>query len=382
MTTKTKTTWRAMRLGDFANVNPPVSLERGKEYPFMDMANVTPLSRTTNWLERKAFTGSGARFDEGDTLFARITPCLENGKITQAVRIGGPGFGSTEFYVLRGKKKVSDSDFIFYLTRTYRIRKLAEASMLGASGRQRVERAAFENIEVKAPEDVDEQKRIARVLAAFDEKIENNNRIIKALEEIVQMVFKEWFVNFHFPSHKKAEFVDSALGRIPKGWEVKTLGDVIELTYGKALKEENRKSGDVVVVGSSGIVGRHNQKLVSGPGIVVGRKGVAGSVIWVDDDFYPIDTTFYVKTKLPLIFCFLMLKRQNFITGDSAVPGLNREDAQRNMVLKPDAKAIEQFQQIADTMFHQKFHLEKENQKLAVTRDLLLPRLMSGEIRV
>src|SRR3989344_4126768 len=227
-----------------------------------------------------------------------------------------------------------------------------------------------------------EQKRIAEMLSAFDEKIENNNRIIKALDETAQATFKEWFVNFRFPDSEKAKFADSELGKIPKGWEVKTLGNVIELAYGRALKEENRQSGDVVVVGSSGIVGRQNQKLVSGPGIVVGRKGVAGSVIWIDEDFYPIDTTFYVKTKLPLIFCFLMLKRQNFITGDSAVPGLNREDVQRNIALLPDAKMIEQFRQIAEPMFHQKFQLENENKKLAAMRDLLLPRLMSGEIRV
>src|SRR3989338_5723420 len=260
---KTKTTWRTVRLGDFANINPSVPLERGRTYPFIDMANVIPLSRTTNWLEHKVFTGSGVRFSEGDTLFARITPCLENGKITQAVKTGGVGFGSTEFYVLRGKREISDSDFIFYLTRTYRIRKMAEASMMGASGRQRVERAAFENILVQIPESIDTQKRIAGMLSAFDEKIENNNLIIKTLEQMAQAVFKEWFVNFRFPGHEKIKFVDSALGKVPKDWEVKKLEDVADISIGRTppreqsqwfrTKGQGKKWISIKDMGSSGI---------------------------------------------------------------------------------------------------------------------------------
>lgn len=352
-----------MRLRDFADVNPSVPLERGKEYPFMDMANVTPLSRSTKWPESRTFTGSGARFDEGDTLFARITPCLENGKITQARNLEKPGFGSTEFYILRGKKEISDNDFVFYLARTHKVRKLAEQNMIGASGRQRVERTAFENISVSVPEDVEIQKRIAGVLSTFDEKIENNNRIIKTLEEMAQATFKAWFV-------KRTNL------------ETTKLGEVVELVYGKALKEENREGGDVVVVGSSGIVGQHNEALVKGPGIVVGRKGIAGSVIWIDADFYPIDTTYYVKTELPLTFCFYMLRRLNFLPGDSAVPGLNREDAYRYDVVVPAPGDLKMFDELVKPMFEKRKEVQAENEKLAAMRDLLLPRLMNGEIKI
>lgn len=382
MAAREKTNWRKVKLGDFADINPSVRLERGKSYPFVDMADVSPLTRIVGWEKAKQFNGSGAHFEAGDTLFARITPCLENGKITQILNVERPGFGSTEFIILRGKENISDTNFVYYLSRSYRVRKLAEQSMIGASGRQRVERTAFEKIEIHVPADISDQRRIASILSTFDDKIENNNRIIKTLEEMAQAVFKEWFVKFRFPGHEKAESVESELGKIPKWWEVKRLGDVIKLEYGKALKDENRKEGKVAVVGSSGIVGSHDVALVKGPGIVVGRKGTAGTVIWIDQDFYPIDTTFYVNSELPIRYSFLLLNRQKFIMGDSAVPGLNRDQAYFNQIIVPERKTIDEFESIVAPMFKQKWHLNQENQSLSFTRDFLLTKLMSGEVAV
>lgn len=227
-----------------------------------------------------------------------------------------------------------------------------------------------------------EQKKIASFLSSIDDKIEVNNKIAKTLEDMSQTIFKEWFVNFRFPGYENIEFVDSELGKIPNEWEVVNLGDIVTFEYGRALKEENRKEGTVMVVGSSGIVGNHNEKFVSGPGIVVGRKGTVGSVLWIDEDFYPIDTTFYIKSDLNLYYCFYLLKRQHFISGDSAVPGLNRNQAYSNQVIRPNKILADQFQQIVSPFFEKRAEIKKENQKLATVRDLLLPKLMKGEIRV
>lgn len=228
---------KTYQLADFAILNPQVFLEKGKTYPFLDMSEVQPLERMPKLENTKIFNGSGAKFLESDTLFARITPCLENGKITRVVNLNQPAFGSTEFIVLRGKDNISDGDFLYYLCRTYSVRKKAEQSMIGASGRQRVERTAFEKIEIMAPS-LPTQKKIASILGAYDEKIENNNKIIKNLEETAQTIFNEWFVNFKFPGYEKVKMVDSEMGEIPEGWEVKILGDLIDVSGGYSYKGE------------------------------------------------------------------------------------------------------------------------------------------------
>jgi type I restriction enzyme S subunit len=117
------------------------------------------------------------------------------------------------------------------------------------------------------------------------------------------------------------------LGHIPQGWEVKKLGDVVELKYGKALKKEDRRDGEFPVFGSSGIVGTHDMALVQGPGVVVGRKGNVGSVFWCDTDFCVIDTAYYVTSSLPLRYLFYVLPTLNFLNSDAAVPGLSRNQA-------------------------------------------------------
>jgi type I restriction enzyme S subunit len=112
------------------------------------------------------------------------------------------------------------------------------------------------------------QRRIAGILSAYDDLIENSQRRIKILESMARSLYREWFVHFRFPGHESVPRVPSALGEIPQGWEVKRLGEVIELNYGKALKKEDRRDGEYPVFGSSGIVGTHDSSLVDGPGIV------------------------------------------------------------------------------------------------------------------
>lgn len=220
------------------------------------------------------------------------------------------------------------------------------------------------------------QKKIAEILSVYDRKIENNNKIIKNLELMAQTIFDEWFVKFRFPGYEEARSIESETGEIPEGWEVKRLGDVIELAYGRALKSEDRREGPYPVIGSSGIVGFNAEALVSGPGIVVGRKGNAGSIIWVDEDFFPIDTTFYVETSLPISYCYFLLKQQKFTNSDSAVPGLGREDARRKTVLVADIKMANRFNKLVSGFFLSRSHAEKENLLLMEARARLLAKLI------
>lgn len=273
-----------------------------------------------------------------------------------------------------------DSHFLYYWLLSPQGKAELKKCTIGSS------QSAFtivllKDMEIELPP-LSTQQKIASILSAYDDLIENNNRRIKILEEMAQAIYKEWFVNFRFPGHEKVKMIKSKLGMIPEGWEVKILGEVIELAYGKALKAEDRLPGTVPVYGSAGVVGSHKESLVKGPGIIVGRKGNVGSIHWSDEDFYPIDTVFYVKTDICLHYVYYNLLYQNFINTDAAVPGLNRNQAYRNSVLIPNERLLDAFRNYVDPLFRQKCNLTFKNEPLRRTRDLLLPKLISGEIDV
>jgi type I restriction enzyme S subunit len=184
--------WETYTFSDFADMNPSVKLTGGGAFSFVEMKDLNNGQRNAYPSADREISG-GARFQNGDTLFARITPCLENGKICQVRGLkNNIGFGSTEFLVFRGKPGVSDTDFVFYLARYEEVRKFAEQNMVGTSGRQRVGREAFENLILDLPP-LPTQRRIASILTALDDKIELNRRMNETLEGIAQALWGEWF---------------------------------------------------------------------------------------------------------------------------------------------------------------------------------------------
>ena len=257
---------------------------------------------------------------------------------------------------------------------------------------------------LRAPRDKTEQRIIAHVLGTLDDKIELNRRMNATLEAMARALFRSWFVDFD-PVRAKMEgrdtglpkdiadlfpdrLVDSELGEIPDGWRIAALGDMIELAYGKALKAEARRhDGRVPVYGSRGQVGWHDRRLVQGPGIVVGRKGNPGVVTWVGVDFFPIDTTFYVEPKNghgSLHFLFHALQDQDLASmgADSAVPGLNRNLAYMNRLIAPAKDVVELFSIYAGRLFARREASNAESRALVSLREALLPKLVSGELRV
>lgn len=249
---------------------------------------------------------------------------------------------------------------------------------------------------------ISEQKTIARILGSLDDKIELNQRMNETLEATARALFKSWFVDFD-PVRAKAEgrdsglakslsdlfpsrFVRSDLGDIPEGWAVRKLGDLIELAYGKALTAEDRAEGRVPVFGSNGQVGWHDSWLARGPGIVVGRKGNPGTVMWVETDYFVIDTAFYVVPKeigRSLHFLFQALRMHDLASlgADSAVPGLNRNMAYMSLQVVPPQPLTGEFEVIAGSISARANHCAAESRALAALRDALLPKLISGELR-
>ena len=232
--------------------------------------------------------------------------------------------------------------------------------------------------EIFFPSQIETQIRIASVLSAYDDLIENNRRRIQLLERSLHLLYKEWFVYLRFPSHEHSKIVDG----IPEGWERKPLGSFITLNYGKSLQSDKRVSGNYPVYGSSGIIGTHIEPLVKGHGIIVGRKGNVGKVFWADSDYFPIDTVYFISPESSNFFLFYALLNTQFTSTDVAVPGLNRNFAHSVHILIPDKKLLEIFEDLAKLIRKQISIINKQNESLGKARDLLLPKLMSGAISV
>ena len=222
------------------------------------------------------------------------------------------------------------------------------------------------------------QRAIAEVAQTYDDLIATNQRRIALLEDAARRLYREWFVHLRFPGHESVPVKDG----VPEGWQVKSLGEVATLNYGKALKATDRKDGKVPVYGSSGIVGTHNQALVEGGSIVVGRKGNVGSLFFSPVPCFPIDTVFYIAPAQASYRTFLALHQLNFISSDAAVPGLNRTYAHSLPILQPSEDVAATFERLVQPVFEQSQHLTEQNAQLARTRDLLLPKLMSGQLDV
>jgi type I restriction enzyme S subunit len=229
------------------------------------------------------------------------------------------------------------------------------------------------------------QEKVVQILAPYDDLIENNTRRIAILEEMSQALYREWFVRFRFPGYENVPLVPSPLGNIPEGWG-KLLGEVITLKRGYDLPQGQRRPGTVPIVSSSGITDYHAEAMVRGPGVVTGRYGTLGEVFYLGNDFWPLNTSLYVKDfhdNSPLLIVHLLkslnLARQN---AAGAVPGINRNALHMLPVAfpPPSLQAVIEptfygFQAGIDNLKKRVFTLRK-------TRDLLLPKLISGQLDV
>ena len=318
----------------------------------------------------------GYLFDGRYLLVAEDGENLNSRKLPVAFFATGRFWVNNHAHIIRGLNGVADDEFLKHWFAGNNI-----SGYITGAAQPKLSQASMKRIRLLLP-NYAAQRRIASILSAYDDLIENNTRRIAILEEMARRLYEEWFVRFRFPGHEGVRMVESELGLVPEGWRVRLLGDEIELPYGKALKAENRSAGEVPVYGSSGVVGCHSTSLVPGPGIIVGRKGNVGSVHWCDVPFFPIDTVFYVKAALPLHFVYFNLQQQNFLNNDAAVPGLNRNQAYALPLLVPDLDVLNRFEDLCGQLLGMARLLSRKNVNLRTTRDLLLPKLISGELDV
>ena len=238
-----------------------------------------------------------------------------------------------------------------------------------------------------------EQRSIAKILSDLDSKIELNQKMNKTLEAIAQAIFKHWFIDFEFPNEEGkpyrssgGEMVDSELGIIPKGWRVDNAVNLFKLEYGWHLPEWNRKNGNIPVFGSGGHVGFHDKLFVNGPGIIIGRAGKIGnnSIYYSDVAFCPLETTYYVSVSNNKLirYIYIMLRKVPMLNTGSSVPNLSRESVHNTKIVIPKIELIEKFDDNIKQLFDLIENNKNQSQILSDIRDLLIPKLMSGKIRV
>lgn len=396
--------WEEKRLEDIIDVNPPVKLKKGDIYPFIDIDKVSPTRRSVTNEVVKVYDGqSGSKFCNGDTVFSRITPCLENRKIAQVAIDGDVAFGSTEFYVFRAKKKKADARFTYYLTSSDVVVLPAINSMTGASGRQRADKRFIQRLKLNLP-DLSTQERIADILSVYDDLIEANNRRIELLEQTAQELYKEWFVRFRFPGHENTKLENG----LPEGWKIKRMNEFCYVTDGTHDTPKPVDIGVPLVTGkciSFGFVDfnaaynisemdHENIKKRSGlksGDILFSNIGTVGNCCIVDyDREFSVKNVIIFKPEtmrdMAYLYYWMTSSAMQGIFG-AQTNGASQQFVgltfmRRHKLLVPKDDILDAFADKVLPIIEQKRLLYQKNLNLAAQRDMLLPRLMSGKLEV
>lgn len=408
-----------MKLSDLIDFNPKRPLEKGATAPFIEMADLPEGEREVAQIGIRVFSGGGSKFTNGDTLFARITPCLENGKTAKVSGLPDEliGHGSTEFIVMAAKDKEHDEDFVYYVARHPEFRAFAKGRMEGTSGRQRVPWQALASYEI-AEIDKTDRREIGSVLASLDNRIAANRRVNATVEAIARALFKDWFVDFG-PVRAKMDgrqppgltpeiaslFPDSLRedGR-PQGWDNATLGDIATLNPESWSKKTAPTEVDYVDLANTkwGTIesttrfawtdapSRAQRILRPGDTIVGTVRPGNGSYSYISTEGLTGSTGFAVlrpndNESRELLYLAATssenIERLSHLADGGAYPAVRPEVVLASPIALPNSELVAEFSAVVAPLIKTIEKNKYELASLASLRDLLLPKLMSGEIR-
>lgn len=315
------------------------------------------------------------KLQKGDVIFTREAPLGEVGLVREEKNY----FLGQRLVLFRANNKMCDGRFLMY-SLLWHDNKQAIISKGVGSTVAHLRVPECENIEIKVP-DLDVQHRIADILSAYDDLIENNQKQIKLLEEAAQRLYKEWFVDLRFPGYENTKIVDG----VPEGWRRGLLKELISVNYGKDHKKAP-DDGNIPVYGSGGLMRKCNKSLFSGEAVLIPRKGSLNNIMYVDETFWTVDTMFYATMKQPhtAVFVYFFVKAFDMYSMNigAAVPSMTAKILDAMDVVIPDKETLEKFDKCAKTYFNKIKTLQGQNERLKTARDLLLPKLMSGEVEV
>lgn len=413
-----------IKLNLFCHLNPQTAILKNHVVKKIGMECLTPFCREINGFSEELFS-AGSKFKNGDTLLARITPCLENGKTAFVNILGGDevAFGSTEFIILREKQGVSDALFLYYFAISSDFRKRAISLMSGTSGRQRVD-AKILGEEVFSLPPLDVQKRIARILGALDDRIDVLRRENVVLEQMAQAVFQSWFVDFDIVRAKAAGTPESEVcekyhitpelyalfpsaltpDNLPLGWEKLPFSETMKIVSGGTPKTTEAAfwNGNIpwysVVDAPASVYVLDTEKHITQQGLenspcsllkkdtviisargTVGKLAMVGKEMAMNQSCYGLEFDFpyygYLTTKQMLVYL-----RQNV---HGAVFDTITKDTFKTVETVGIPRALqENFTKLVSSFFEKIYKNTEQIRVLSATRDALLPKLMNGEIEV
>ena len=415
-----------MKLSDLIDFNPKRPLEKGAITPFIEMADLPEGERDVSGIGNRVFNGGGSKFKNGDTLFARITPCLENGKTAKVSGLpsNAVGHGSTEFIVMAAKDPIVDEDFVYYVARHPEFRAYAQGRMEGTSGRQRVSWQAIADYAIPDFSSV-ERKRIGSVLSSIDNLIATNRRINQTLEAMTRALFKAWFVDFGpvrakmegrwqrgqslpgLPAHLYDLFpdrlVESEFGEIPEGWEMRSLDSIANYLNGLALQKflpesENEflpvikiaqlRAGNTTGADKASAQIKPEYVVVDGD-VLFSWSGSLEVEVWNGGRGALNQHLFKVTSEVvPKWFYFFATSHhlQNFraIAADKATTmgHIQRKHLTDARIAVASPEGMAKFDIAIAPLFDQLVSNAQQSRSLAQLRDTLLPNLISGELHV
>ena len=400
--------WTTIRAADFIEFNPRLSIKKGTVATKVAMDKLQPFTKKIPATEQAEFAG-GAKFCNGDTIMARITPCLENGKtaFVDILADGEVAFGSTEFIVMRARDGISDPQFVYYLASSPAFRNVAIKSMVGSSGRQRVQQGVLDELELTVPP-LEEQQKIGAFLAALDQKIALNNKINDNLLQQLTAIFREWFIDApesaEWPRGTFADLIDHTISG-DWGKDAPT-GNYTEMVYcirGADIPEV--KAGNKGKMPTRFILPKNYaaKKLVDGD-IVVEISG--GSPTQSTGRAAPVSESLLERYDRGMVctnFCKAIKPKRGysmfvyhywqhlydagvFFGYENGTTGIKNLDIsgfiETEEIVLPPFDIVERFDNVCQTIANKVYANGLENERLANLRDSLLPRLMSGEIYV
>ena len=415
-----------MKLSDLIDFNPKRPLEKGAIAPFIEMADLPEGERDVSGIGNRVFNGGGSKFKNGDTLFVRITPCLENGKTAKVSGLpdNAIGHGSTEFIVMAAKDPSADEDFVYYVARHPEFRAYAKGRMEGTSGRQRVSWQAIADYEIPNLSSL-ERSGIGSVLLSMDNLISNNRRVNQALEAMARTLFKAWFVDFEpvrtkmegrwqrgqslpgLPAHLYDTFpdrlIESELGEIPEGWEMRSLDSIANYLNGLALQKFPPESETeflpvikIAQLRAGNTNGADKASTQIKPEYVVVDGDVlfswSGSLeveVWNGGRGALNQHLFKVTSnEVPKWFYFFATRQhlsdfRAIAAGKATTMGhIQRKHLTDARIAVAPPESMERFDAVIASQFDQLVSNAQQSRSLAQLRDTLLPKLISGELRV
>lgn len=390
--------WTKKKLSDIADFNPRETIKKGAVAKKISMDVLRPFYRDVPYYTEECFSG-GTKFRNGDTIMARITPCLENGKTAQVsiLNDGEVGFGSTEYIVFRAKEGIADKDYLYYLVCSPEVREPAIKSMVGSSGRQRVQTDVVKNLEIDVPPLV-EQRKIGSFLKSFDDKIALNDKINKNLEQQAQVIFKSWFVDFKpFGGNRPIDWITGIVddlgakiicGKTPSTKKKEyyggntpfiTIPDMHGCVYNVSTERYLSATG----------VASQPKKTLPPNTVCVSCIGTAGLVTLVSEKSQSNQQINSIVPKKGISAYYVYLLMQTLSEtinklgqSGSTIVNLNKTQFSKIPVTIPSEEVLCNFDTLCKPLFEMILSNQKENIKLANLRDTLLPKLMSGELDV